>query len=133
MVLALGLGDIDQRAGRQTARVGQYRAGDRDLIVPCQTLDHSRRSVFQRRNPLAQFGFDAGFDVSNQMTQDIVEDLDLFFAQPLAVIQKKIRDLSKGADAPRRRAASDGLLELGNDGNRLLRHAPMPLLARKCS
>jgi len=58
------------------------------------------------------------------MTQDIVEHLDLFFTQALPVMQEKIGDLSKGADPLRRRAASDGFLEFGDDGNWLLHDMP---------
>jgi hypothetical protein len=57
------------------------------------------------------------------MTQDVVENLDLVLAQAFPVMEEKIRDSPKSGDAPRRRAASDGLLEFGDDGNGLLQHA----------
>jgi hypothetical protein len=40
------------------------------------------------------------------MTQYIVEYLDLVFAQALGIMQEKVSNLSQGADALRRRAAS---------------------------
>jgi hypothetical protein len=51
------------------------------------------------------------------VTQDVVEYLHLVFAQTVRVTQEKICDLPKGADPLRRRAASDGLLKFGDDGN----------------
>jgi hypothetical protein len=55
----------------------------------------------------------------------------LVFAQALAVMQKKISDLSQGANALRGRAVSDGLLKFGDDGDWLLHKLlyPMPPLA----
>ena len=80
MVLTLNLSYLNERAGRQSARAGQDGAGYRDLIVPSKTLNHSRRSVFDRRQPGAEFGFYTSFNAGDEMTQDIVEYLDLVFA-----------------------------------------------------
>jgi hypothetical protein len=44
----------------------------------------------------------------------------LVFAQALAVMQKKISDLSQGANALRGRAISYGLLKFGDDGDLVL-------------
>jgi hypothetical protein len=62
------------------------------------------------------------------MTQYIVEYLDLVFAQALGIMQEKVSNLSQGADALRRRAASYGLLKFGDDGDLLLQNMPLTSL-----
>ena len=67
-------------------------------------------------------------DPLDQMAQDIVEHLDLVIVQTIPGMQEKIRDLPQGADAFGRRAASDGFLKLGDDGNRLLHNSAQSLV-----
>ena len=86
------------------------------MIVPGETFDHPQRGVFDRRQPRADFGSYPRFDAGDQVTQDIVEHLDLVLGQALPVLQEQIRELPQGADAPLRGAASDGLFEFGDDG-----------------
>src|SRR5271170_2591675 len=124
MVLSFGPGDFDESAGGQTARTRQHTARHRDLIVPCKTLNHSQWRISDRRQPCADFGFHPGFNTGDKMAQDIIKNLDLFLAQPLGIVQEKICDLPQGADALRRRAASDGFLKFCDDGSGLLQDMP---------
>jgi hypothetical protein len=73
--------------------------------------------MIHRRQPCADFGSYPCFNARDKVTQDVVEYLHLVFAQTVRVTQEKICDLPKGADPLRRRAASDGLLKFGDDGN----------------
>ena len=79
-------------------------------------LDDLERRVIDRRQPLAEFGPGAAFDAADQDAQHVVEDLDLVLAEPLRVMQEKVRHLAKGFDAPLGGAAFDGLFEFGDDG-----------------
>ena len=47
MVLALGAGDLDQRLGAEPAGIGQHVAGDLDLVVEGEVLDHLERGVVE--------------------------------------------------------------------------------------
>jgi hypothetical protein len=80
-------------------------------------LDQSPWSMIHRRQPNADFCSHPCFNARDKVTQDIVEYPHLVFAQTVRVTQEKICDLPKGANPLRRRAASDRLLEFGNDGN----------------
>ena len=48
------------------------------------------------------------------MAQHLIEDLDLFFAEPLAVDQIETRDPPERFNALLARAVGDGILEIGN-------------------
>jgi hypothetical protein len=62
------------------------------FIVACHSLDHARGGVVERRQLPAEFRFFTGFDPGDEMTQNIIEHVNLIFAQALAVMQEKIRE-----------------------------------------
>lgn len=96
MLLPLGLGDLNERIGRQTVRIGQHGSGHVNLIVPCKALNHSRWSVLHRRQLCAKFGLYSCFNARDKMTQDIVEYLHLVFVQMVRVSQEKVGDFVEG-------------------------------------
>ena len=55
-------------------------------------------------------------DPRDQEAEHIVEHLDLLVVEPLAVMQKEVGHAPERGDALGRRAAGNGILELGNDG-----------------
>ncbi len=95
--------------------MGQHGAGDRDLVVPSQMLDHLERRVVERRQPLRELGLGPGFDAGDQQAEHVVEDLDLVVAETVSVIEEEIGDLPEGVDPFGRRTASDGVFEFGDD------------------
>ncbi len=106
----------------------KHIAGDLDLVVPGQMLDHLERRVVERRQPLGEFGFGPRFDARNQEAEHLVEDLDLVVAEAFPVIEEKIRDLPQGFHPLGRRAASDGVFKFGDDRmSRLLHHSGQPV------
>ena len=96
MFLSLGLRVVDQGTGRQAARVGQDRPRHLNLIVRGKLLitpdGACSTGASWRLRPLP------GFNARDKVTQDIVEHLDLVFAQTVSAMQEEIRDLPKGAD-----------------------------------
>ena len=110
MVLALGLGDLDQRAGRKTRRTGQDGTRDRNRIVPGEPLDHAGRRKVELGKFLAEFRLHPLFNPGDQVTQHVVEHLDLLVAQAFAVMQKKVGDLAKRIAPLLGRSAADGVL-----------------------
>ena len=63
------------------------------------TNKYAEGRVVDRRQALAEFGPGAALDAADQDTQHVVEDLDLILAEPVPVMQEKIRHLAKGVDA----------------------------------
>ena len=109
--------------------MGKHLAGDRDLVVLGQVLDHLERRVIERREPLAKLSLGAGLDARNQQAQHVVEYLDLFVAQAFGVVEKKVGDLPQRFDALHRSAVSHGIFELGDDRmGRLLHHYGQPVV-----
>jgi hypothetical protein len=129
VILSLGAGDLEQGVGGDAARMGEHLAGDRDLVVLGQVLDHFERRVIERCEPLAELGLGAGLDARNQQAKHVVEYLDLLVVQALAVVEKKISDPPQGIDALRRSAVSHGIFEFGDDRmGRLLHHYGQPVV-----
>ena len=128
VILPLAAGDLDQHLGPEPAGIGKHVAGDLDLVVPGQMLDHLERRVVERRQPLGEFGFGPRFDARNQEAEHLVEDLDLVVAEAFPVIEEEISDLPQGVHPLGRRAASDGVLKFGDDRmSRLLHHSGQPV------
>ena len=127
VILPLAAGDLDQHLGPEPAGIGQHVAGDLDLVVPGQMLDHLERRVVERRQPLRKFGLRPRFDARDQEAEHVVEDLDLVVAEAFPVIEEEIGDLPQGFHPLGRRAASDGVFEFGDDRvSRLLHHCGQP-------
>ena len=126
--LPLVAGNLDQRFGSEPAGLGQHAAGDLDLVVPGQMLNHLERRVVDRRQPFRELGLGPRFDARNQKAENVVEDLDLVVAETVSVIEKEIGHLSQGIDPAGRRTASDGVFEFGYDRvSRLLHHCGQPV------
>ncbi len=115
VVLPLAAGDLDQHLGPEPAGIGKHIAGDLDLVVPGQMLDHLERRVVERRQPPGKFGLRPRFDACDQEAEHVVEDLDLVVAEAFPVIEEQIGDLPQGFHPSGRRAASDGIFKFGND------------------
>ena len=67
-----------------------------------------------------------GFDLSDEMTKDIVENTDMLFIQSVGVIQKKIRDAPEYGDTPLRRSAAKGNIKLVEQGGFGVLHGNNP-------
>ncbi|MHC2439567.1 hypothetical protein ACVMB0_006942 [Bradyrhizobium sp. USDA 4451] len=115
MVLALAAGDLAQRGVGEAAGVGQDLACDADVVVPGQMLNHLKRRIVERREPLAELGARTRLDARDQEAQHVVEHLDLFIVEAVAVVQEQIGDLPQRLHALGRRPVPDRILEFGNN------------------
>ena len=96
VILPLLAGDLDQNVGPEPARIGKHAAGDLDLVVPGEMLDHLERGVVERRQPFREFGLRPRFDARDQQAEYVVEDLDLVVAETVSIIEEEIGDLPQG-------------------------------------
>ena len=128
MVLSLAAGDLDQHLGSEPAGIGEHAAGDLDLVVPGEMLDHLERRVVERRQPLRELGLRPRLDACDQEAEHVVEDLDLVVAETFSVMEEEIGDLPQGFHPLGRRTASYGFFEFGDDRvSRLLHHSGQPV------
>ena len=95
--------------------MGQHVAGDRDLVVEREMLDHFEGGIVDRPQALAELGLGARLDAGDQQTEDVVKNLDLFVVEAIAIVQEQVGHLPKGFDPLRRRPGPDGIFEFGNN------------------
>ena len=100
----------------------QHFAGDRDFVVAGQMLDDLERCVVERRQAFAELGLGPRFDARDQQAQHVVEHLDLFVVEAIAIVQEEVGHAAKGLDPLRRSTVSYRILELGNNRLRRLLH-----------
>jgi hypothetical protein len=99
MLLALGIGDIDEVARCETGRLGQHRAGDRDLVVVGELPDDVDRPVLGRRQALAQFDQRPILHPPDEPADHAVEDRNLLLRQPVTRCEKQVGDAAQSPEA----------------------------------
>lgn len=105
MRLALGACDVHEVGIGKSWRGDEHRARDRDLVIARQGPNDADRRIFDRSQALAEFLQRAGLHALDQMTEDLVENVDLIAIQPIACGEEQIGDFPKRFDAVRFRSA----------------------------
>ena len=124
MLLALGLGDLDQVFRAQARRFRQHRARDRDLVVARQAADDGRRRLrdagqlqagFRQRDPGADISDRPDLDGPDQAFEHAVEQLDLFAVEAAGRGQKQLGHTLDRLQALFRGAEMDRLFDFIDD------------------
>ncbi len=112
MLLAFGGGVGDQGRVFQPFRLFENLLRDIDVVVEREHVDHARRGVDDRRQPVREPGARLGFDGADQAHHDVVEYADLLFWITCRAADKQVGDARQHFDAPRVGAGTSGGLEL---------------------
>src|SRR5262249_42532047 len=106
----------------EAVRLGEDRRRNPDFLAVCEMPDHVGRSVRCRSETCAELDQRLGFDPLDEMEQNVVEDLDLLFAEAVGIAQKQVGDPPQRLGPPFRRAVFERVLELVDDRNGRVRH-----------
>src|SRR5258705_5881528 len=81
MRLTLRLSDRDKIVGGQARRLREHRVGDRDFRVVCETPDDFARRVLNGSEALAELRQTGDLDIAEKASEDVVENVNLFFTK----------------------------------------------------
>jgi hypothetical protein len=110
----LGVGDVDKIVVAEPRRHCQNRLGNDDVVVAGELAHDVDGCIVDRRKAPAEFGQCFGFDSLDQMSKDIVKNIDLLVTQPIRIRDEQVRDTPQRLDALVFGAALDGVFQLGN-------------------
>jgi hypothetical protein len=114
MSRSLGARDFDKIGIAQPRRRCQDLLGDDDVVVPGEpSHDVDGRIVDWPKAP-TEFGQRFTFDSLDQMSQDVVENVDLLITEPISIRDKQVGNASQRFDTLILRAALDCVFQLGN-------------------
>ena len=103
MCLTFALGNFDQRLVVEALRQSEQGAGYGDVVVLRQLTHDTGRSIVHRRKLYRKLGACFGFDLGNQLAEDVVEKLNMIVIEVRGAIDKQIGDplQRRGALFPR--------------------------------
>ena len=111
----LGVGDVDKIVVAEPCRRCQNWLGNDDVVVSGEPAHDVDGRIVDRREAPAEFGQCFGFDSLDQMSEDIVKNIDLLVTQPIRIRDKQVRDTPQRFDALLFGAALDSVFQFGNE------------------
>jgi hypothetical protein len=114
VALGFGVGDLDQIAVAQPARLRQDRLRHRNVVVAGELADDFDGRIVERSKPLTELRERFAFDPLDQMAQDIIEHVDLLVVEAIGIGDEQIGNAPQRIDALVLGAALNGVLQLGN-------------------
>jgi hypothetical protein len=115
MRLGLGVGDVDEIVVAEPRRRCQNWLCNDDVVVAGEPAHDVDGCIVDRRQAPAEFGQCFSFDSLDQMSEDIVKNIDLPVTQPIRIRNEQVRDTPQRIDALVFGAALDGVFQLGNE------------------
>ena len=112
MILALGLGALDQGGLVERPRVRQDRAGDLDLVVERQQARGLDRRLRTLRDQIAELGAGRTVDGGNEAAHHLVEHRDVFCGEALAVHDEQVGQPPHHAGAMAQIGVGDGVFKV---------------------
>ena len=116
MLLALGLGVLDEVIIGELLRIHEHGAGDLDFVVEGEPADKLRRGVVQARHLVRQFGTRLHLDIRGKLLENVVEQLDLFHRVAARSGDEEVRDALHNAEPLFRVAGGNGADQLIDQG-----------------
>ena len=97
LLALIGAGD-DQVAVVKPGRLRQHRACDFDVVIEGEHMDHVRRRIGDRRQPVRQLGARLGLDGVDEARHDVVENADLILGKAVGAVDEEIGDAGQDVD-----------------------------------
>ena len=114
MCLSFATGNIDEIAVAEPQRGRQNRLGHCYVVVPGQPPhDFDRRIVDWTEAP-AEFRQRFTLDSLDQMSKDVIENVDLLIAEPIGIRDKQVGNAPQRFDALVLGAALDRVFQVGD-------------------
>src|SRR4029079_12357696 len=82
-----------------------------------QLADHCRRSIVTGREARRELGAGVGLDLGDQMTEHVVEELDVVLVEARGAVDEKAGDALERVGALFARAVLQDVFQLGDEGS----------------